>query len=280
LDAGPALGSESAVEKFGRQLCRDRRTTAVWGMLAVADCDPREFWLFRFLPVYGIHAFGQAIKPGELDRIRRCALMAMTASEVNKMKQVHAADGVLPIIHQRWSARAFADRDVAAGDLKRVFEAARWAASSNNEQPWRFVVGRRGTPTHERIFASLMGFNQAWAGKAPVLILGLAKARFSHNDAPNSYAVYDLGAASSYLTLQAAALGMTTHQMAGFDREKARKLLEIPEGYEFGSVIAMGYQGEPETLGNEELIKRETAPRTRKGLGEFVFSEWGQAMEL
>ncbi|MGB6745877.1 MAG: nitroreductase family protein, partial [Terracidiphilus sp.] len=85
--------------------------------------------------------------------------MTLSASEVNKIKQAHRAEGVLPIIHQRWSARAFADRDVAAADLKRVFEAARWAASSNNEQPWRFVVGRRGTATHEKIFATLMGFN-------------------------------------------------------------------------------------------------------------------------
>jgi nitroreductase len=204
--------------------------------------------------------------------------MAITASEVKKIKQAIPAPGVLPIIHERWSARAFADRDVAADDLSRVFEAARWAASSNNEQPWRFLVGTRGTATHQKISEALMGFNKVWAGKAPVLILGVAKARFSHNDAPNAYAVYDLGAASSYLTLQAAALGMTTHQMAGFDREKARTLLGIPEGYEFGAVIALGYQGEPETLGNEELIKRETSPRTRKELGEFVFSEWDKPL--
>lgn len=206
--------------------------------------------------------------------------MTLSASEVNKIKQAHRAEGVLPIIHQRWSARAFADRDVAAADLKRVFEAARWAASSNNEQPWRFVVGRRGSATHEKIFATLMGFNQGWAGKAPVLILGVAKTKFSHNESPNGYAVYDLGAASSYLTLQAAALGMTTHQMAGFDKEKARKLLEIPEEYAFGAVIALGYQGEPESLGNETLIERETAARARKGLAEIVFSEWGQPLAL
>jgi nitroreductase len=206
--------------------------------------------------------------------------MTLSASEVNRIKQVNSADGVLPIIHQRWSARAFADRDVSDADLKRVFEAARWAASSGNEQPWRFVVGRRGTETHEKIFATLVGFNQGWAGKAPVLILGAVKTRFAHNDAHNAYALYDLGAATSYLTLQAAALGLTTHQMAGFEHEKARKLLEIPEGYEFGAVIALGYQGEPESLGNEKLIQRELAPRERKGLEELVFSEWGKALAL
>lgn len=206
--------------------------------------------------------------------------MTLSASEVNNIKQVHSTDGVLPAIHQRWSARAFADRDVSAADLRRVFEAARWAASSNNEQPWRFVVGRRGTETHEKIFASLMGFNQSWAGKAPVLILGVAKTRFSNNESPNGYAVYDLGAASSYLTLQATALGLTTHQMGGFDKEKARTMLGIPEEYAFGSVIALGYQGEPETLANETLIQRETAPRERKGLDELVFAEWGEALGL
>lgn len=206
--------------------------------------------------------------------------MGITASEVNKIKQAIPAPGVLPIIHQRWSARAFADRDVSADDLKRVFEAARWAPSSFNEQPWRYLVGTRGTETHRRIQEALAPFNQAWAGKAPVLILGVAKTKFSHNDTPNLYAVYDLGAASAYLVLQAAALGLTTHQMAGFDREKARTLLGIPEGYEFGSTIALGYQGDPETLPNEELVKREAQPRERKPLSEFVYEAWGQPLGL
>jgi len=208
--------------------------------------------------------------------------MTLSASEVNEMKQVRPVDtdGVLPIFHQRWSARAFADRDVSGADLKRVFEAARWAASSGNEQPWRFVVGRRGSATHEKIAAALAGFNQAWAPKAPVLILGTARRVLEKNGSPNTYAFYDLGAASSYLTLQAAALGLTTHQMAGFDNEKARTLLGIPEEYLFGSVIALGYQDEPETLANETLIQRETAPRERKSLSELVFAEWGQPFAL
>jgi nitroreductase len=132
--------------------------------------------------------------------------------------------------------------------------------------------------THQKIYESLVGFNQQWAGKAPVLILGAAKTTFSSSGAHNGYALYDLGAASSYLTLQAAALGLTTHQMAGFDKEKARTLLGIPEDYALGAVIALGHQGEPETLASEELIKRESTPRTRKGLGEFVFSSWGEAL--
>lgn len=206
--------------------------------------------------------------------------MGMMASEVDKIKQAQPENGVLPVIHQRWSARAFADRDVPREDLKRLFEAARWAPSSNNEQPWRYLVGLRGTETYRKIHESLMGFNQQWAGKAPVLIMGLAKTTFSHNSTPNRYAVYDLGAASAYLVLQAAALGLTTHQMAGFDRDKARTLLGIAEGFELGSVIAVGYQGDPETLGNEELIKRETTPRERRPLSDFVYGEWNKPLGL
>lgn len=206
--------------------------------------------------------------------------MGMMAREVDKIKRAQPENGVLPVIHQRWSARAFADRDVPREDLKRLFEAARWAPSSNNEQPWRYVVGLRGTETHRKIHESLMGFNQQWAGKAPVLIMGLAKTIFSHNSTPNRYAVYDLGAASAYLVLQAAALGLTTHQMAGFDRDKARMLLGIPDGFELGSVIAVGYQDDPETLGNEELIKRETTPRQRKPLTDFVYGEWDKPLGL
>jgi nitroreductase len=202
----------------------------------------------------------------------------MTASEVNRIKQAHETDGVLPVFHKRWSARAFADRKVPTEDLRRVFEAARWAASCNNEQPWRYVVGLRGTDTYQRIYETLSGNNQLWAGKAPVLMVGVAKSRFDKNNAPNPFAVYDLGAASSYLTLEAAALGLTTHQMAGYDREKARKLLDIPEAYEMGAAIALGYQGEPETLSNTDLIQRETAPRTRKELGEIVFGEWEEKL--
>ncbi len=204
--------------------------------------------------------------------------MTIKAAEVNKIKQAIPADGVLPIFHQRWSARAFADRDVAKEDLQRVFEAARWAPSSSNEQPWRYVVGTRGTETHRKVSESLAPSNRVWAQKAPVLMIAVAKTRFSQRDAPNLYAIHDMGAASAYLVLEAAALGLTTHQMAGFDREKARSLLEIPGEYDFGSAIALGYQGEPETLPNDELIKREIQPRERKGLGEFVFAEWGKGL--
>ena len=206
--------------------------------------------------------------------------MALSAVEVNQLKQAPAVEGVLPVVLARWSARAFADREVSTADLRRVFEAARWAASSYNEQPWRFLVGLRNSSTHKKIFSALIGFNQSWAAAAPVLILGVASTKFSHNGTDNRNALYDLGAAASYLTLQAAALGLTSHQMAGYDQEAARQVLEIPESYALGAVIALGYQGEPSALGNEQLIAMETAARERKPLSEIVLSAWGMPAEL
>jgi len=205
--------------------------------------------------------------------------MPASASEVASQKHAPAVDGVLPVFHQRWSARAFSPRQVSKADLHRIFEAARWAPSSNNEQPWRYIVGLRGTPTHEKIAACLLGFNQAWAPKAPVLIVGLAKAKMT-NGSTNHFAFYDLGASTASLVLQAAALGMTTHQMGGIDREKARAQLEIPAEYEIAAAIALGYQDHPETLGNEELVKRELSPRNRKPLSEIALSAWGQPLEI
>jgi nitroreductase len=208
------------------------------------------------------------------------SFMTLTASEVHKLKRAPAFDGVLPIFLERWSPRAFSDRDVSPADLKTIFEAARWAPSSYNEQPWRFFVGRRGSDTYRKIFDSLAPFNQEWVRSAPILILGVAKTRFSHNDAPNNYATHDLGAAAVLITLQAAALGLATHQMAGFDWVIARENLEIPETYAMGSVMALGYQGDPASLPNERFQSQEQLPRTRKALSELVLSAWGQPAEL
>jgi len=206
--------------------------------------------------------------------------VTLSASEVHKLKKAPPVEGVVPLIHERWSPRSFTDREVSPALLAKVFEAARWAASSNNEQPWRFLVGRRGDSTWEKIYAALTGHNPKWARTAPVLILGAAKTKFSHNGVENRNALYDLGAAAAYLVLQATALGLAAHQMAGFDQEAARKAFGIPEEFAIGAVIALGYQGEPAALGDETLIQRETAARTRKPLGEFVYKEWGEPAGL
>jgi nitroreductase len=206
--------------------------------------------------------------------------MTLSAIEVDHLKQATTIEGVLSAVVSRWSARSFADREVSSTDLVKVFEAARWSASAYNEQPWRFLVGARGSETYKKIFSTLICFNQAWAQAAPVLILGAASNTFIHNGTPNAYALYDLGAAAGALTLQAAALGLRTHSMAGFDHDAARQTFQIPDDYLLGAVIALGYQGEPAALSQPELISMEIAPRTRKPLSEFVLSAWGRPADL
>lgn len=206
--------------------------------------------------------------------------MTLSATEVNQLKQAPAQPNILPVILQRWSPRSFADRDVSPADLKTVFEAARWAASSHNEQPWRFFVGTRDSETYKNILSSLLEFNQLWARTAPVLILGVAKTAFTQNGKPNRVALYDLGAAAATMCYQAAALGLFTHQMAGVNLDVARELFNVPDDYVVGAAMALGYQGEPAALPNDQMRAQETAPRQRKPLSEFVLSAWGTPAEL
>jgi len=200
--------------------------------------------------------------------------MSTTPPEaIDKLKHAPDVAGVEDLIRRRWSPRAYADKDVPAAELKRLFEAARWAASSSNEQPWRFLVGRRGDQTYEKIFKALVEFNQGWAKSAPVLVLSVAKKTFTGKDQPNAYGLHDTGAATAHLALQATADGLHAHSMAGFDREQMRASFGIPSDYEIGSVTAIGYFGDPASL-PERMQKTEVAPRERKPLDEFVFSEW------
>lgn len=206
--------------------------------------------------------------------------MTLSAQETNEKKKAPQMSGVLPIFHERWSPRSFAERDVDRATLSKVFEAARWAASSGNEQPWRFLVGLRGTETHQKIFEALVPGNQKWAGKAPVLLFGLAAKNWAKNGTPNKFSMHDLGAAAGYLVLEAAAAGLAAHQMGGYDEAKARELLHIPDDFHVGSAMALGYQDEPEKLGDAALIEREVAPRNRKPLSEFVCAAWGEPMQF
>jgi nitroreductase len=175
---------------------------------------------------------------------------------------------------RRWSPRAFDERLVGAATLETLFEAARWAPSSNNEQPWRFIVA---TKEHEtgwnRLFDCLMEGNQKWAFRAPVLILSVASMNFEDDGKPNRHAFHDTGLATENLVLQATASGLVAHQMAGFDVEKARADLGIPSGCEPVAMIAIGYPGDPDSL-PERLRERELQPRSRRPIGEWTF--WGQ----
>jgi nitroreductase len=200
--------------------------------------------------------------------------MPPTLPEVTE-KLKHAPDvaGVEDLIRRRWSPRAYSDKEVSAKELKTLFEAARWAASSSNEQPWRFLVGRRGDETYQKIFNALVEFNQSWAKSAPVLVLSVAKKTFTAKGSPNRCALHDTGAATAILALQATANGLHTHSMAGFDAEQARASFAIPSDYDIGAVTAIGYFGDPASL-PEHLHKTEVSPRQRKPLEEFVFSAW------
>jgi nitroreductase len=181
------------------------------------------------------------------------------------------------LIARRWSPRAFADRPVNAATLRQLFEAARWAASSYNAQPWLYIVATREQPEEfQKMLGCLVEFNQAWAKAAPVLAISIAQLKFQHDGTPNLHAAHDVGAAGALLSLQATALGLAVHQMAGFDAERARKTYGIPADYQPIAAIAIGWPGDPASL-PDKLRERETAPRARKPVSEFVFSSsWGQ----
>ena len=206
--------------------------------------------------------------------------MTLSAAEARRIKHAPPAEGVLPVVLERWSPRSYSDRDVSAADLRRIFEAARWAPSSANEQPWRYIVGLRNSPTHAKIAAALSPGNQNWAPNAPILILGAARSTFASSGEPNPYAFFDLGAATLIITLEATSLGLATHQMAGFNHDAIRQSLEIPADYLLGSVMALGHQDEPSKLTSEKHLASETAPRTRKPLSEIAFSAWNQPLTL
>ncbi len=185
------------------------------------------------------------------------------------------------LLRRRWSPRAFSDRPVEPEKLRCLLEAARWAPSSYNEQPWAYLVATREDPEeYARMLSVLAEGNIAWAQRAPVLMLSLARLNFERNGRPNRYAFHDVGQATANLVTQATALGLFVHQMAGFHAERARELFSIPAGWEPVAAIALGYPGDPESL-PESLREREFAPRTRKPLEQFVFAgRWGQTSEL
>lgn len=199
--------------------------------------------------------------------------MSQNSEAIEKLKHAPALPGVVELILGRWSPRAFADKAISPDDVKKLFEAAQWAASSFNEQPWRFLVGHRGDETYTKIFDSLGEFNQGWAKSAPLLILSAGKKTFTQNGSHNHYSLHDTGAATAYLALQASALGMHTHSMGGFSQDKARESFAIPDDFIIGAVTAVGYFGDPDTL-PEPLRKQETSPRQRKPLHELVFTAW------
>ncbi len=183
-------------------------------------------------------------------------------------------------ILERWSPRAFDSRPVEPEKLDAIFEAARWAASSYNEQPWRFVLAR--SPQHHQKFVDfLLPMNQAWAASAPVLVLVLAKKTFSHNGSPNKTYQFCTGAAAAYMTLACAQQGLIAHGMAGFDDDMARATLGVPTDFELMAVFAIGYHGDKSKL-PPEVQEREFPSERRPSRdsvmeGHFIQPEEKQA---
>jgi len=174
-----------------------------------------------------------------------------------------------PLISARWSPRGFSDRPIEPGTLRNLFEAARWAASCFNEQPWRFVLAERSNPEQfERILSTLMPQNQAWAKTAWLLGISAGKKTFTHNGAPDRFGTHDAGTALGNLMIQATASGLSVHAMGGFDAGKARTEFGIPEDFEVCAAFAVGYLAEG----------LEPGERTRRALNDLAFgTEWGKA---
>jgi nitroreductase len=185
------------------------------------------------------------------------------------------------LIRNRWSPRAFSDKPVEPAVLASLFEAARWAPSSSNEQPWAYLVATNNNPDdYAKMLSVLVDFNAGWAKNAPVLALAVSHLKFQGNGNPNRNAFYDTGAATILLSVEATARGLYVHQMAGFDPAKARQVFEIPADWEAIAAIALGYPGDPTSL-PKPLHDREVAPRTRKPLSEFVMSgRWGHTSPI
>jgi nitroreductase len=203
----------------------------------------------------------------------------MTMSKLEKPAQTGTP--VHKLISHRWSPRIFENRAVEPGKLRSLFEAARWAASSFNAQPWSFIVATKDDPAnYQRVLDCFIEFNQGWAKSAPVLALSVAQMKFGHNNQPNSHAFHDVGQAAATLQIQAEELGLAVHQMAGIVPDKAREIFKIPAGYDVVAGFAIGYPGDPAAL-PDQLREKEVAPRERKPLDSFVFTgEWGKTSPI
>ena len=188
---------------------------------------------------------------------------------------------IAEILRRRWSPRAFANRFVEKEKLQSLLEAARWAPSSFNEQPWYFIVATKQKPEeHARLLSCLTEKNQQWSRQAPVLMVSVAKLNFDRTGKPNRHAFHDVGLAVGNMIVEATALELFVHQMAGFSPERVREIYGVPAGFEPVAGIAIGYGGEVDAL-PEPFRQQELRERSRKPIDSFVFeSVWGATSEL
>ncbi|MGA2738587.1 MAG: nitroreductase family protein [Bryobacteraceae bacterium] len=187
---------------------------------------------------------------------------------------------VLDVIRSRWSPAIYSPKAVETEKLLSILEAARWAPSSYNAQPWSFLVARKEEPEEfARMLSCLAPLNVVWAQHVPLLMISVAKLHFDHNGAVNRHALHDTGIATGFLMLQAAALGVLAHGMAGFDAAKARELYAIPESHEAVAAIGLGYPGDEQ--GAPEELRKRNQHKPRRTLSQFVFAgRWGHPLPL
>ena len=195
------------------------------------------------------------------------AVKMLKQLEVNKYRKPEYE--VDPIFVNRWSPRAMSGQEITKKELMTLFEAARWAPSSYNNQHWRFLFAMKSTKNWEKFFNLLGDFNKSWAKNASALVLIISKKTFDHNGNPAMTHSFDTGAAWENFALQGSIQGLVVHGMQGFDYDKAKKELKIPEGYQVEAIAAVGKPGKKEDL-PEEMQKNEY-PSGRKKVSEFVF---------
>jgi nitroreductase len=195
--------------------------------------------------------------------------MTQTLMDLQAIKEADTQNDIHPLIRKRWSARAFSDQVIDDATMQQLFEAASWAPSSMNDQPWKYMYAHKSDPTFQDFFECLLAGNKLWNDNASVLILSLAQKQFSNNANDNRHAWHDVGAANTLLLLQAVDLNIFGHQLGGFDREKTIETFNLPENLEPVCFISLGYLGDVERL-KEPFKTREFVKRTRKNISEFV----------
>lgn len=189
--------------------------------------------------------------------------------DVKKIKEAKTDVDIHPLIAKRWSPLAFADKMISDNQMKELFEAARWAASAYNEQPWHYAYAFRGTEGFDTLWNCLAEGNQPWTRHASVLVAAMIKTNFSSNGKPNPWAKHDLGLANAQLLMQAGSNDIYGHMMAGFDAAALSASLSIEATMQPVCMMALGFLGDPEQLG-EGYKKRETSPRSRFSIDDFT----------
>jgi nitroreductase len=193
-----------------------------------------------------------------------------------------AAAPIHELISHRWSPRSFEARPIETEKLRSLFEAARWASSSYNAQPWSFIVSTKDDPENfKKVLECFVEFNQSWAKSAAAVAISVASHKMPHDGSQNRHAFHDVGQAATTLALQATALGLQVHQMAGIIPDKAREVFGIPQDFEAVAGFAIGYPGDPMALPEGRLRDTETGARQRKPVTEFVFTGgWGKVSPI